>query len=128
MGPTSSKSSIHFYPCLCKFKVLIAISTIVTVRIGQPNTTVDVPVQRELISSVSLYFRSAFDGAFRETTEGVIPLTDVTEETFQIFLKWAHAQLRSPDSDVSVPDLSILPRHPLSVKTNSMVLGLVSRS
>jgi hypothetical protein len=100
----------------------------VIIRISQPKTTVDVPVHRELLSSVSPYFRSTSEGAFRETTEGVIPLADVTEETSQIFLKWAHAQLRSPDSDVSVPDLSILPRHPLSVKTNSMVLGLVSRS
>jgi hypothetical protein len=84
---------------------------------------VDIPVQRELLSSISPYFRRAFEGGFRERVEGVIPLNDVTEETFQIFLKWAHAQLRSSDSNVSIPDLSILPRDPVSMKTDSMVLA-----
>jgi hypothetical protein len=94
---------------------------LVTVRVGSPDKAVDIPVYRELLSSVSPYFRGAFEGDFKEAAAGVVPLTDVTEATFRIFLQWAHAQMHSCGSDVSIPDHSILPRTEPPAKLNSMV-------
>jgi hypothetical protein len=82
---------------------------LVTIRVGESNDAVDIPVYRELISSVSPYFRSAFEGDFMEATERVIPLVDVTEQTFRVFLQWAHAHQHLSGSNVLVPDLSIIP-------------------
>jgi hypothetical protein len=94
---------------------------LVTVRVGSPDKAVDIPVYRELLSSVSPYFRDAFEGGFKEAAAGIIPLTDVTEATFRIFLQWAHAQMHSCGSDVSIPDHSILPRTEPTAKLGSMV-------
>lgn len=85
---------------------------LVTIRIGKD--LIEIPVYRELFSSVSPYFRNAFDGSFKEATDGTIPLPDITEATFRTFLQWAHAQLHSSSRLADVPDRSILPRNPSS--------------
>jgi hypothetical protein len=94
---------------------------LVTVRVGSPDKAVDIPVYRELLSSVSPYFRGAFEGDFKEAAAGVVPLTDVTEATFRIFLQWAHAQMHSCGSDVSIPDHSIFPRTASAAKVDGVV-------
>ncbi|KAH7074885.1 hypothetical protein BKA63DRAFT_533897 [Paraphoma chrysanthemicola] len=43
-----------------------------------------------------------------EATEGVLMLTDVFEQTFRVFLHWAHAQMFSSGSGALIPDPSIL--------------------
>jgi hypothetical protein len=82
---------------------------LVTIRVGKSNHVVDILVYREILSSVSPYFHGAFEGHFQEATEGAIPLVDVTEQTFRVFLQWLHAQQHLPCSDVPVSDLSIIP-------------------
>ena len=59
----------------------------VTLRIGDPGVAVDLPVYQDVLSAVSHYFRGAFDSSFKEATERFTPLTDVTEQTFRIFLQ-----------------------------------------
>jgi hypothetical protein len=80
---------------LRQLEILIANRTmsfdLVTVRVGSPDKAVDIPVYQELLSSVSPYFRGAFEGGFKEAAAGVVPSTGVTEATFRIFLQWAHA-------------------------------------
>jgi len=95
---------------------------LVTIRVGEPDHAVDIPVYRELLSSVSPYFRGAFEGGFKEATNRTIPLTDVTEQTFRIFLSWANAQLQQ-SAPVPVPHLSILPRGPAAVAADGATAG-----
>lgn len=52
---------------------------IVTVRVGESDYAVYIPVHREVLAAVSPYFRGAFEGGFREATKRTILLTDVTE-------------------------------------------------
>jgi hypothetical protein len=80
---------------------------LVNVRVGEPNKTVDFPVYRELLSSVSPYFRSAFEESFKEVADRIIPLTDVSNSTFRAFVQWAHAQLLSSQNG-QIPNHSIL--------------------
>ncbi|KAF2823787.1 hypothetical protein CC86DRAFT_457428 [Ophiobolus disseminans] len=82
---------------------------LVTIRVGETGHTVDFPVYRELLSSVSPYFRSVFEGGFKEADDRVISLVDVTEQTFRIFLQWAHAQAYRSGSGALIPDISVLP-------------------
>jgi hypothetical protein len=63
---------------------------IVTLRIGEPASAVDIPVYREVITSVSPYFKEASDHT--------ITLTDANEQTVRIFLQWAHSRLHAPGS------------------------------
>ena len=51
----------------------------VTVRVGEADVAVDIPVYRDQLSAVSLYFRGAFEGPFKEATDRILPLTDVSE-------------------------------------------------
>jgi hypothetical protein len=62
----------------------------VLVRVGKPS--VDILVYRELICSVSSYFRGAIDRSFLGVKEGTITLRDVSEATFRTFLAWCHSQ------------------------------------
>jgi hypothetical protein len=59
---------------------------LVTIRVGEPEQAVDFPVYRDLLSSVSPHSRGAFEGVFKEATERVLPLKDVTQQIFRIFL------------------------------------------
>jgi hypothetical protein len=81
----------------------------VIIRLRNADEAVDVTVHRELLCSVSPFFGRAFGGVFKEATDGMVPLTDVTEATFRIFLRWAYAQKHSSGSYVSTPDHSIFP-------------------
>ncbi|KAH7087856.1 hypothetical protein FB567DRAFT_443038 [Paraphoma chrysanthemicola] len=65
------------------------------------------------------YFRGAFTGDFKEATEGVITLTDVSEQTFRVFLQWAHAQMFSSGSGALIPDPSILSPLPSAIAVAS---------
>lgn len=70
----------------------------VLVRVGKPS--VDIVAYRELLCSVSSFFRTAIDRSFLGVKEGTITLRDVSEATFRIFLAWCHAQClpsSSPD-------------------------------
>lgn len=70
----------------------------VLVRVGKPS--VDIVTYRELICSVSTFFRHAIDRSFLGVKEGTITLRDVSEATFRTFLAWCHAQClpsSSPD-------------------------------
>jgi len=83
----------------------------VTVRLGQGDEAVEIPVNLELLKAVSPYFGGAFEGGFKEATDRKIELTDVTEQTFRIFLQWAYAQLYSSGSEAPIPDQLILDRN-----------------
>jgi hypothetical protein len=91
---------------------------VVTIRVGKPEVSIDFQVYRDLLISVSAYFRGAFAGGFKEAVDGVIPLTDVSEGTFRVFLQWAHAQMFSPGSGALIPDPSIFSPLPPGGKTN----------
>jgi hypothetical protein len=84
---------------------------LVTVRVGEPDQAVNILVSRKMLSSVSPYFRAAFEGKFKEATTRTITLSDVTEETFRIFLAWAKAQDRDRSEGI-IPDISILSPKP----------------
>jgi hypothetical protein len=62
----------------------------VLVRVGKPS--VDIVVYRNLICSVSSFFRGAIDRSFLGVKEGTITLRDVTEATFRTFLAWCYSQ------------------------------------
>ncbi|KAH7386826.1 hypothetical protein DE146DRAFT_184076 [Phaeosphaeria sp. MPI-PUGE-AT-0046c] len=74
---------------------------LVIVYIGED--AVQFQVYRELVMSVSPFFRGAFKGDFKEATDHIIPLRDTWEATIQIFLQWADAQLHSCGRFVGVP-------------------------
>jgi hypothetical protein len=80
----------------------------ITVRLGQADEAVDIPVNLQLLKAVLPYFGGAFECDFREATNRKIELTDVTEQMFRIFLQWAQAQLCSSGFEMRIPDLSIL--------------------
>ena len=84
-------------------------SDTVAIRIGDPSQVVEIQVDCELICSVSPYFRSAFKGKFKEATDRVISLPDVSEQTFRIFLQWANSQVHDSYSDTLIPEISSLP-------------------
>jgi hypothetical protein len=80
----------------------------VTLRIGESDVAVDIPVYRDVLSAESHYFRGAFDGSFKEATKRFIPLTDVTEHTFRIFLQWAHMQVGQQPIETAFPGPRVL--------------------
>ncbi|KAF1915496.1 hypothetical protein BDU57DRAFT_451017 [Ampelomyces quisqualis] len=79
------------------------------VKKAEAIVAMDVPIHRELLASVSPYFHGAFNGDFKEASDGIISLTDVTEQTFRIFLQWAHSRLQPHSPHVRIPGTSILP-------------------
>jgi hypothetical protein len=81
---------------------------IVTLRVGEPVVAVDIPVYRDVLSAVSPYFRGAFEGSFREASEKLLPLVGVSEQTFRIFLQWAHMQAGPQSSGAAFPGLEVL--------------------
>jgi hypothetical protein len=62
----------------------------VLVRVGKPS--VDILVYRDLVCSVSSFFRGSIDRSFLGVKEGTITLRDVSEATFRTFLAWCHSQ------------------------------------
>ena len=80
----------------------------VTVRVGEADTAVNITVYRNLLSDVSPYFRGAFEGSFVEATDRFISLTDVTEQTFRMFLQWVHTQVHQHSSGATIPSPVIL--------------------
>jgi len=80
----------------------------VTVRIGEADTAADITVYRDILSAVSPYFRNAFEGSFVEATDRAISLTDVTEQTFRMFLQWVHSQKCQLAKGAAFPQLEIL--------------------
>lgn len=69
----------------------------VTVRLGQVDEAVEIPVNLELLKAVSPYFGGAFEGGFKEATDRKIESTDVTEQTFCIFLHGRTHSSTHPD-------------------------------
>jgi hypothetical protein len=80
----------------------------VTVCVGKADESVDIPVNLQVLTATSPYSRGAFEGDFKEATERIVILNDVTEQTFRIFLQWTHAQLFSSGSTVLVLPRTIL--------------------
>jgi hypothetical protein len=79
----------------------------VVVRVGKPS--VDILVYKDLVCSVSSYFRGAIGRSFLGVKEGTVTLRDVSETTFRTFLAWCHSQCL-PNS---VPDALLAPSdHP----------------
>jgi hypothetical protein len=75
----------------------------VVVRVGKPS--VEILVYKDLVCSVSSYFRGAIGRSFLGVKEGTITLRDVSETTFRTFLAWCHAQCLPS----SVPDVLLAP-------------------
>ncbi|KAL1793565.1 hypothetical protein ACET3X_008547 [Alternaria dauci] len=75
----------------------------VTVSVGEADTAVNIPVYRDQLSAVSPYFRGAFEGSFKEATDRNLPLTDVSEQTFRMFLQWMYVQISSQPGGASKP-------------------------
>ncbi|KAI4663655.1 uncharacterized protein J4E78_004071 [Alternaria triticimaculans] len=96
----------------------------VTVRVGEADTAVDITVYRDVLSAVSPYFRSAFEGPFVETTDRSISLTDVTEQTFRMFLQWAHTQKDQRSSGATVPSPAILLQKSTTQHAHEAATGL----
>jgi len=80
----------------------------VTVRVGEADASVDMTVYHDILSAVSPYFRGAFEGSFVEATDRLISLTDVTEQTFRMFLQWTQTQNDQLPSGATVPSPAIL--------------------
>ncbi|KAI4928972.1 hypothetical protein J4E85_005594 [Alternaria conjuncta] len=80
----------------------------VTVRVEEADVSVDITVYRDILSAVSPYFRGAFEGSFVEATDRSISLTDVTEQTFRMFLQWVHSQKCQLSNGAAFPQLEIL--------------------
>ncbi|KAH8733150.1 hypothetical protein GQ44DRAFT_721366 [Phaeosphaeriaceae sp. PMI808] len=74
----------------------------VVVHVGKPS--VDILVYKELICSVSSYFRGSINHSFLGVKDGAIYLRDVSETTFRTFLAWCHLQCLpiSPNDDLLV--------------------------
>ncbi|KAI4935537.1 uncharacterized protein J4E92_002828 [Alternaria infectoria] len=84
----------------------------VTVRVGEADASVDIVVYRNILSAVSPYFRSAFEGSFVEATDRLISLTDVTEQTFRMFLRWTQIQAHNnqlPSGTIVPPPAILVP-------------------
>jgi|TARA_R110002003_G_scaffold95_1_gene7232 hypothetical protein len=62
----------------------------VTVRVGE--NSIDFAVHKDILFSVSRYFRRAWDRSFLGVRERIITLRDVSEGTFRTFLAWCYAQ------------------------------------
>ncbi|KAH6843803.1 hypothetical protein B0T12DRAFT_421148 [Alternaria alternata] len=84
----------------------------VTVRVGEVGAAVDIPVYRDQLSAVSPYFRGAFKGSFKEATDRNLRLTDVSEQTFRIYLQWANVQVNSQSGGGSMTAPETLLRKP----------------
>jgi hypothetical protein len=63
------------------------------------------------------FFRAAFEGSFKEATEGKVELSDVTVDTFEAFQVWLYSQslrnIEDPqDSSThsALPDFATLAR------------------
>ncbi|KAF2676698.1 hypothetical protein K458DRAFT_351229, partial [Lentithecium fluviatile CBS 122367] len=55
---------------------------------------VRIPVYKVVLCAVTPCFRNAFEGQFKEAEESSIRLPDIFEQTFRIFLHWAHFQVQ----------------------------------
>jgi hypothetical protein len=72
----------------------VALGEVVTISIGRKKRLYQ--VHMDLICHHSEYFRTAYNGRWRESEEGVV-LTDIEPEMFNIFLHWLYTQ-KYPDS------------------------------
>lgn len=57
------------------------------VHVSAAEAAVSIPIYAELLAAVSPYFRSAFKGSFKESSDKSIVLVDVSEQTFHIFME-----------------------------------------
>jgi len=95
----------------------------VTVRVGEADTAVNITVYRNLLSDVSPYFRGAFEGSFVEATDRFISLTDVTEQTFRMFLQWLHTQVHQHSNGATIPSSVILLHGSTAKDTDNTTTG-----
>ncbi|KAI4696594.1 uncharacterized protein J4E88_000771 [Alternaria novae-zelandiae] len=64
------------------------ISPTVIVKIGTEGK--EYILHTELLKHHSGYFRGALSGAFKETDDGVIPITDIETDAFDTFVDWIY--------------------------------------
>lgn len=83
----------------------------VTIRVGVE--TAPFHVHYKMITHHSPYFRSAFDGSFKEAHNKSIKLDDVDPWMFKIFMGWLYTQEIACDkSDISIPEGTLRPNQP----------------
>jgi hypothetical protein len=75
----------------------------VNVRVGLADAAVNISFYRDVLSAVSPYIRGAFKSPFRETTDHSLSLTDITKQTFRIFLQRAHTHKYQQSSGAATP-------------------------
>jgi hypothetical protein len=78
------------------------------VRVGFVNAAVNISFYRDVLSAVSPYIRGALKGPFRETTDHSLSFTDVTKQTFRIFLQRAHTHKNQQSSGATTTPPGIL--------------------
>jgi hypothetical protein len=107
--PTTPDFSCALHPSPTFIFITDCVSTMsfdtVVVRVGKPS--VDILVYKDLVCSVSSYFRGAIGRSFLGVKEGTITLRDVSETTFRTFLAWCHSQCLPgsvPDALLASPD------------------------
>jgi hypothetical protein len=66
-------------------------ANLVVIRVGELNKAVEFLVYRELLPSILPYFRSAFKEDFKKAADRIIPLADVSDSIFRVFMQWTHA-------------------------------------
>jgi hypothetical protein len=78
----------------------------VTLKIGQAEIT----VHKALLTTVSEYFRKAFDGPFKEANDRSITIEGVSERSLRMFLQWTYAQsLQFDTSSAALKFDAVLP-------------------
>ena len=68
-------------------------SPTVIVKIGPEGK--EYILHTELLKHHSGYFRGALSGAFKETDDGVIPITDIETDAFDTFVDWMYRGIAS---------------------------------
>ncbi|KAI4679903.1 hypothetical protein J4E81_010308 [Alternaria sp. BMP 2799] len=67
---------------------IAATSPTVVVKVGTEGK--EYILHTELLKHHSGYFRGALSGAFKETDDGVVPITDVEIDAFDVFVDWIY--------------------------------------
>ncbi|KAI4746328.1 hypothetical protein E4T50_03350 [Aureobasidium sp. EXF-12298] len=92
-GPAAGAvSSVHKIPPRACFT-----STYVTIEVGPKKKTY--VIHKELLIFYSDYFRGAFNGSFKEATEGKICLHNESEDVFDVFNKFLYSRLIADDKN-----------------------------
>lgn len=71
----------------------------VQIRVNEDDTEQQTfTLSKDLLTSISPFFRAAFTGRFRESQEQFLEISTVKIETFQYFIGWLDRSIRMLDS------------------------------